>query len=134
MATLVFKDAKVYLDGYDLSGDHNQLALSYEAESLDATVFGNATRVKRGGLRVARATGSGYWQAGANALDPTLFDLLGLDDKVVTVFADGITEGTTCGSGSGFTMKAVAGQYRVGGAVGDLLPFTLEAEGRGIGA
>ena len=82
MPTVTYKNAKVYVGGYDLSGDFNQLELMHEAESLDATVFGNDTRRRRGGLHMTRLTGGGFWQAGTNAVDPALFESHGLDDTV----------------------------------------------------
>ena len=132
MSSLVFKNAKIFLGGYDLSGDFNRIELSYEAESLDATVFGNDSRVRRGGLKTSRAAGSGLWQAGANLVDRVLFDSVGFEDAVLMLFPDGVTEGSTS-TGSGYMEKTLVARYGVGGAGGDLLPVTLEAETRGAG-
>lgn len=133
MSSVVLTNAKILLAGYDLSGDFNQIALEYQAESLDATVFGNTSRVRQGGLKTSRATGAGFWQAGNNAVDPVLFDNVGVDDTVLMVFPGGITEGSTS-TGSGYMQKVTTGRYGFGGAVGELLPFTIEVEGRGAGA
>ena len=43
--SVVFKDATLLIAGYDHSGQLNQVGVDLEAESLDATVFGNASRV-----------------------------------------------------------------------------------------
>lgn len=130
---IVLTNAKIFLAGYELSGDLNQISLEYAAESLDATVFGNASRVRQGGLKTSRASARGFWQAGSNAVDPVLFDTIALADAVLVAFPETITEGATS-TGSGYMFKVTEARYGFGGAVGDLLPFTLEAEGRGVGA
>ena len=133
MATVVYKNAMLQLGSVNLSAFVSELALSYEAESLDATTFGNATRVHKGGLKDATLSGGGFWQAGANAIDPTLFESFDVTEQVISLYPDGITEGSTS-TGSGYAFKAMTARYTLGGAVGSLLPFTVEAHGRGVGA
>ena len=133
MASVTFVSAKLLFGGYDVSGDFNQVELSNEAEALDATVFGNTSRVKKGGLKIASVRGAGYWQAGANAVDPVFHESLSLADAVVMLFPDGITEGSTA-TGAGYMFKSTLSKYSVAGSVGDHLPFTVEAEGRGVGS
>ena len=133
MSTVVFKSAEIFLGGVEVTGDFNEVAMSLEAESLDATVFGNATRVHKGGLKDASVTGGGFWQAGANAIDPTVFESFDVTEQVISLYPDGITEGSTS-TGSGYAFKAMTAKYTLGGAVGALLPFSIEAHGRGVGA
>ena len=128
-----FKNAKIFVGGVEVTGDFNDIALSHEAESLDATVFGNDTRVHKGGIKEASLTGGGFWQAGANAIDPTVFESFDLTEQVISVYPDGITAGSTS-TGGGYAFKAMTAKYQIGGAVGVLLPFSLEAHGRGAGA
>ena len=133
MATLVFDNAILLVKGYDLSGDHNQIALSYGVETLDNTVFGAATRTFKGGLKTASLTSRGYVQYGANLVDEVLFNRVGVDDEVVTLFPDSVTIGST-DAGSGFAMKSGGSAYNVSARVGELLPFDYTAVGRGIEA
>ena len=133
MSTVVYKNAELFFGGVEVQGDFNEIALSLEAESLDATTFGNATRVHKGGLKDATLSGGGFWQAGANAIDPTLFESFDVTEQVISLYPDGITEGSTS-TGSGYAFKAMTARYTLGGAVGSLLPFTVEAHGRGVGA
>lgn len=134
MATVVFKDADVFYEGVDLSGQLNEVTLEYGVEILDATTFGQSTRIRKGGLTTPRASMRGFWDAdAAGQPDVELFEGVGVDDRVLTLFPDGITEGST-GAGSGFAFKVVAVSYAPGGAVGELLPFTFTADGRGIEA
>ncbi len=130
--SVVLKDAKLLVAGYDHSGQMNQVAIDLEAESLDATVFGNSSRVRRGGLTSARVQARGFWQAGSsNHIDPAAFEGIAVQDVVVCAFPEVIKEGATS-TGSGYMLKAEVARYGLGGAVGDLLPFTLDAVGRGV--
>jgi len=131
---VVYKNCKVFIDGFDLSGDHNTIGLDYSAESLDATTFGSGTRIHKGGLKDVRLTGHGFVQYGANLVDPALFAIVGTDDEVVSLYPDGITENSTGGAGRGYAFKAVETAYTVGAAVGELLAFDMTAEGRGVAA
>ena len=129
--TVVLKDAQVFAAGYDLSGQMNQVAVDKEAESLDVTVFGNSTRVRRGGLKSGRITGSGFLQQGVGEVDPVLFDNVAISDVVVVALPETITEGSTS-TGSGYMTKAEVLRLQLGGAVGDVAPFSFEAVGRGV--
>lgn len=130
MATLHFRNAKIFVDGFDLSGDSATINVAYSAEMLDETAFGDTTRIRKGGLLVADVTGSGYWNAAAGTVERILFDIVGTDDKIITVFANGLTEGTS--TDKGFSFKGVVEHYNIGGDVGTLLPFDFAIQGRGI--
>ena len=132
MATVHFRNAVILAGGFDLSGDHNGITVDLKAEMLDETAFGDSTRIHKGGLTVADISGKGNWDAAAGHVDRILFDLVGVDDTVVTVFPNGITEGTL--TLMGFSVKGVVEHYNVGGDVGTLLPFDLAIMGRGIEA
>jgi hypothetical protein len=130
---VVLKNARVLLDGYDLSGYFNQIELTLSADMLDKTTFttstdGSAGRLYMGGLKHARLTGSGFWDGTPDAV---LFDRIAVSDAVVSVYPEGITEGST-GAGSGYAFKAVLAEYAPGGRVGELFAFGFAAEGRGV--
>ena len=129
MATIVFTDAKVLYGGYDFSGDHNEISLSYASEMQDTTAFGDSTRINTGGLTTASVDGAGYWTGGTGNVDDIVFNLVGDDVEPLTVFGNGITEGQETG---GYSMKAVIEAYNVSGTVGSMLNFSITAQGRGI--
>lgn len=127
-----FINAKVFFGGYEMTSQHNQVALEYEAEALDETAFGDTTRKMRGGLKVARADGGGYFRAGTGQVDQVFFDSLDLNDAVVMVAPETIAEGSTS-TGFMYGFKSVLLQYEpLNGRVGEILPFTWRAEGRGV--
>lgn len=130
MSTVHFRNAVILVDGYDLSGDHNSINLDLKAEMLDETTFGDSTRIRKGGLVTTDINGKGFWNVAAGAVDRILFDIVGVDDKIITVFPDGITEGTS--TNMGFAMKGVVEHYNVAGEIGTLLAFDFAIMGRGI--
>jgi hypothetical protein len=132
MSIQVFTNAKLLLGGHDISSDMNQLALSVTAEMLEKTTFGAGTRVYKGGLKKIRLTGAGLVQEGTDLVGPFLYDEVGAEDEVLSVWPVDIIEGSTS-TGSGYAFKCVTGKYTpLAGGVGELLKFQVEAEGRGI--
>jgi hypothetical protein len=133
MATIVYRNAKVFINDVQLDASLSELAVEYSAEMLDVTTFGADTRIHKGGLFTGRVTAKGYFDLlGATGLEAAVFGDIGLDDAIVTVFADGITEGSI--TLAGFGMKGVVSELKVGNPVGSTLDLSLVAESRGIAA
>lgn len=130
MATTHFRNAKILVAGYDISGDSNTINVEFSAEMLDETSFGDSTRIRKGGLTIGNINGGGFVDGTAGHVDVVAFSLVGVDDSVIFVFANGITEGSL--TDMGFAMKGVVEKYDLNGDVGSLLGFDLSAMGRGI--
>lgn len=128
---IVFKDAKVFYAGYEISGDLNQVALSYAAQALESTAFGSSSRTMVGGLKTSQVSGRGFYRSGANQVDPVLFDNVGFDDGLASLFPEQITEGATS-TGSGYMVRVTQSNFRTGAAVGDLMPFEFTLVGRDV--
>ena len=126
MATQVLSDARIYVGEHDLSGDHSAVSLDYSAEMLDDTVFGDTTRSKKGGLKVVGLSGEGLWSGGADLVDDALFANIAVADVPVTVVPGGETLANAC-----YLFRANSGSYEFGGAVGEMLRFSVSAEGSG---
>jgi hypothetical protein len=129
MATIIYKDAKLFVGGYNLSADHSEIGLDYAAEALDVTTFGDDTRIRTGGLDAATLTGSGFWNGGNGNADQALFGLTGATRVPLVVFANGITEGVT--TDKGFAFQTVVANYNIGNTVGDMLTFDITCESAG---
>lgn len=125
MAKLVMRDARIWWDGHDFSGDHNQVALDYSADMLDETAFGDNTHIRKGGLKNVTFTGNGWWDAGDDLIDPTAFSKVGVDGNALAISPDGGDEGDVA-----YFFKPVAGSYNPGATIGELLAFELTAEAR----
>jgi len=125
MAVYPLTDSRVFVGGYDLSGDHNRLTLALTFEALDVTGFNSGGYRKRiAGLGDVELSGSGFWEAGSGEPDTVLFPLLGTTE-VMSVLPKDATDGER-----GYAMQAVAITYEMGAAVGEVMPFTLAARGK----
>lgn len=124
MGALAWTNVKPFIAGYDFTSDANNAALSLEAASLDATTFGsNGWTEAAPGLMSSSFQLSGFWQSDTEqAVDPQAFAALG-GSKVITVVPDGGEEDVA------YLWQAVGTNYQIGGQVGDLAPFSLQAAG-----
>lgn len=131
--SILYRNAKLFVNEGQLDASLSELSVDYSAEILDVTTFGQDTRIKRGGLFMGKISGKGFFDlVGAIGLEPLLFGDVGLDDSVITVFADGITEGSILGAG--FAMKGVITEFKIGNPVGAVLQVDFSAESRGVDA
>lgn len=124
MAVQAFTNIKSYVAGYDFTGDSNTATLQIDAAVLDKTTFGsNGWTEVAAGLRSTAFALGGFWQSDTDqAVDPQAFAALGAS-KAVTLTPTGV-EGEVA-----YLFQAMGSQYALGGAVGDLAPFTLQTVG-----
>lgn len=130
MSTLVFRNAKILVDGCELAASFTDgPTVEMSAEMLDETAHGDDSRVNKGGLVSVTVSGSGSCEFGSGNVFEQCFNRVGVDGTVLAIFADGIEEGTT--TEKGFAMLTVLEDFTIGGGVGSLLPFSFTAQGRG---
>lgn len=132
MSTILYRDARLFIDGISLAGSLSELNLEYNAEMLDATTFGADTRINKGGLKVGKISGVGFFDTAIN-LESAMFSRVGVDDSIVLVFPDGISEGSMT-TGVGFAEKGVVSRFNLGTEVGQLIGVEFEVEPRGVNA
>lgn len=126
MGHVVLNDAKVWVAGFDLSGDLNALAVRYGVDAKDDTNFGDTTQVHLAGRRQVRAELQGRYDAGASAIDKVLFDRIGTVDVPFSFNADGGAAGEIA-----YTFKAMAATLNIGGEHGEVAPIECSAVGTG---
>jgi hypothetical protein len=127
MSSLALTDAKIYVNGTDLSGQLNQVALEYAADTLDATTFGSTTRVNAGGLLAVNSAVEGLWDSStAAAPDPIIFANVGTADLPVVIVPQGATVGNIA-----YLFRAMRASYKPGGSVGELFKFSASMMGSG---
>lgn len=127
MAKQILQNAKLWLDGYDLSGDISAMALDYSADMAEVTTIGDTAKQRIAGLRTVRASHQGLWDAGTGKPDPLLFDRVGSSSVIVTIAAGGAGA-----EGQRVWFSTLAGaSYRFGAPVGDALPFSVELDSAG---
>lgn len=126
MATLVLDDAKIYVGGYNLSGDHNRISVQASAEEKDATTFGQTFKVRKGGLKSFTVQGGGFTEYGTGENDDVFFAGLATTSNLLTLAADGGAAGEV-----GYFGQALESSYDTGAEVGELMPFTVGFAGSG---
>jgi hypothetical protein len=124
MAALALMNAFAWVHAHDFTCDTNQLQLSTEAASLDATTFcsGGWTEV-RPGVKSSSFAMSGFWQAGADSVDAAGYTDLGVVPRVFTA-------GPVADEGQvAYLWRAGHFNYQLLGSHGELAPFSLTAAG-----
>lgn len=127
MAIQVFSNCKIYLDGYDLTGNSNKVELNYSADSLDNTVFSATTKTRQAGLKNVELDMEGFWEAGAGKVDAAMganLDTGGLVGKIMTICPTGGAANEPF-----FSFKNLLGEFQLGAQVGELLPFSYNGGG-----
>lgn len=128
MANQILKDARLWMGGYNLSGDANRMVIDLSAELQDDSVLEDTARSRMAGLLLTSLQCEGFWRAGSAAPDDVLDGYFALAD--VPVSACPIAGGGAVGDRA-FTFRAVLGEFQRGAAVGELLRYSAGAEGSG---
>lgn len=133
MTEQVLKNCKLFVGGYNLTGDMNSLTLNYSADILDKTVFGSTFRQRKAGLLDTEITCAGFWNSSEGSsgvsyskVDPVAFNKTGSSDELISVLPEGTGIGNIAWFGKGF-----AREYGITGNVGEMLGFTFAAVGDG---
>jgi len=121
MPSGIFRDAAVWMDGHDIAGRINSVALNTGAELQDATVLGDKARRRRAGLRLVTVNVEGFYDA--DAAEKSLFDNLGIANVPITIGPVDNVEGSLC-----YSFSAVEGEYQIGGQIGEMHRFSMAAE------
>ncbi|MFA5866918.1 MAG: hypothetical protein WC891_03015 [Actinomycetota bacterium] len=122
----VLKNCKLYVGGFNLSGDMSKMAVSSGRDAKDKTVFTLSTKISEPGLFENGFSHEGFWQAGDNPdlIDHILWDKMGLADQVMTVCPTDGAQGDPA-----FVMKTLQAQYAPGASVGEMFNFKVAGKG-----
>ena len=128
MATLVYTNAKIEINGTDLSSHASEVALNYGSEMQDETAMGDDSRINKGGLKTWSVDVTFHQDFATNAVDQKLFSLVG-----TTVCVE-IRPQNICSTATNPTYSAIGvieSYNPVSGSVGSLLdaPVTIQSAG-----
>ncbi len=130
MSKQVYKNCKLFIGGYNLSGDVNELGLAYSAEIKDVTTYASGgSKEKLPGLVDFSADHKGFFDnlaAPNSGVDKTLFDKLALADEIMSIWPIAGAEGEI-----GYAGQVVEANYNPLGKIGDVTPFTVKVDGDG---
>ena len=122
MPKFIFKDAKIYLEGRNLSGELNNIGLEYTAETPERTAFGDNSKRRLPGILNASLSMSGYWDAvsATDSLDADLFAEIAAASGVCSLSPDGGALGDVS-----YSFQVQAAEYSPGAAHGEVYKFGL---------
>lgn len=129
MATIALTDAYISFGTAGvIDADSNQVSLTYSAEVLDDTAFGDSTRSSKGGLKNWSADVTIIQNFAASAIDSKLFPLVG----TTATLAIRPTSSAKGGSNPEYTGTALFADYNiVGNSVGELAQATISFRSAG---
>ena len=126
----VLRDCKFFWGAYDLTGDTNKIDLVADAAMKEDTVYGDSALSRAKGLEDIKLAASGFLNLGAGQLEEALMGALmatfALEDIPVTI---GLLTGAE-GEAAHFFLGSHS-NYKTGGPVGDMLPYSVDVIGRG---
>lgn len=129
MATLVFKDAFVSINGVDLSDHVKSVTVNYSAEMLDATAMGNDTKISKGGLKNWSVEVEFHQDYATSNVDATLFPLVG---STFTVIVRPVKATAVSATNPNYTGTGILESYSpIGGAVGELAATSITIQPAG---
>lgn len=124
-----FTNCRLYMGKYDFTGDSREAQIDYTASLLDATVFGNTTKVNTPGVKAIALKASGFGNFAAAAEDEVAFGNVGLSNIPVILMVPATSGAAIIEMDLAYFFQAAKSQYTIGGAHGVLLPFALNAAG-----
>ncbi len=131
--TVTLKDAKLWMAGFDLSGDHNQLEVTTTKDTPEDTRFGMDSRsYLPDGLRMVAVSHAGMYDQDASATPLKVDDVLFAEHvgSVLTL----MTLAAVGGIGDvGYSFDSISTSYQgIGGSVGDAHVFSAAGQGSGV--
>ena len=121
MGHFVQKSCKLWLDGFDFSGDINAIAINYDADEVEDTHFGDSTHIfLGGGLLKFDAQFEGGINLGTATVEGTNFSNVGTADTPVTIGLDTGADGEI-----GYTMKSLTRSFSWGEKIGALQKYSV---------
>ncbi len=128
MGTFAATGYTTWFGGYDMTTDLSELKLDLDLDALEDSRFGQTGKTRAAGLEDVKTALTGYFEAGVGKVDPEVFTGLGSTMQPVSHSADGAE------SSVAYFYQSKKYAYTLGGKVGELLPFKLDAQGvRGNG-
>jgi len=127
MAKQIIQNAKVLVNGSDISGDINETSLLITHPDVDVTVYGSSSIRRLAGLQDWEVSVSGFYEAGTDKVDTVIFPLVGTSNNEITVCPVSATSGQTV-----YLSQTNVLEYEAGGSVGDAMGFNFVAKSEAI--
>lgn len=119
----IYKNCKLYLSQFDLSGDVNQVAIEASSNPVNFTTFADETKVNRLGLKSVSASHAGFWNGGTGLSDEAIYNALSAASNPMT-----LSTGAGAAGDVAYAFNSLVSNYAPGGSVGDAFAFTVKCE------
>lgn len=133
----ILQNLRLFAGGCDLTAQSNQFDLQAQFEKKDRTVYGPAGVGSGGwsefiaGLGSAKPSVSGLWAAGDTSMvDDATWAALGANSSFSAYLET--ANGLATYGDPVYTMRMLTSNYKVGGAPGDVAPFSLDGDSDGV--
>ncbi|MFW9991897.1 MAG: hypothetical protein ACFFD4_07535 [Candidatus Odinarchaeota archaeon] len=124
MAKIHGKNARVFVNSFDLSGDSNRVNLTIGIDVVEVTGFGDEAKQNREGQYNWNIGQDGFWNSTDKMSDPTIQQLIGGGTKVVSVFPAGTTPGQL-----GYEGFGILNNYKPEAVIAGAVTFNAEYTG-----
>ena len=121
MSALVISGRALFMGDRKYSCRANSVVIDFGAEMKDDTTLCDTTRSNKPGLFTVGVAMEGLYDP--DEYDAALFASVGVVDVPLSVSAGGTAVGDIA-----YTVKVNTGSYNIGGPIGDIMPFSLEAQ------
>lgn len=125
MAIQQFAGYKIYIDGYDRSGDFNKVNLDYSADELDSTSIADTSKEFIAGLKNVKFDGEIFTSHGVGEAETTSSANFTVADKVISLFP------ANAGGTPGYAFRSVQLSQSPQMVIGDIARFTISANSSG---
>jgi len=124
MSEAVISNGKCYLAQFDLSSELNAIAADMSAEAPESTAMvalaASPAKARLGGLVDTKVAVNGFFNS-----EQIIFNSMGLANVPLIIAPTG-ADNTSC-----FLFRPVLAKYSLGGKLGEVYPYKVEAEGNG---
>lgn len=120
MASQIFSNAKVYVQGLDCSGDMNAVALNNSAELKESTSLIDLTRTRKPGLKDIGFHLEGFWNGGTGNVDDVMFTNVPVANVPVTIAPLTGAEAELC-----YFLQSDIVDYKFLGKIGEMNPISV---------
>lgn len=127
MGQYFLKNSKILYEAYDFSPDFREMDLTLTRDGVEDTAFGDGAHSTKPGLQGFDFTASGFVDHAALHNEVIInADWGATDGKVFTILPESADEGKIA-----YTTKGITADYSLGGAVGEMSPFSMAAHSKG---
>lgn len=126
---LVGRNLAIWADGYDISGNGNEVKIKRDAAKIDATVFGDHFSYDLAGIQKASLEFKGFYAAGYNFLDQIVNQRFGQTTDVQTLT---MPAGPGVSLGPAIMMPSVITKYDVDVKLKGAVDIDAEFDARGF--